>query len=372
MNILKLNRFIKDYLIGYKCYKLDKWCYEDGCVYMGAKAMYEATQDEFYLNFLKEHVDKFILEDGTILGYDMDSYNLDNINAGKVLFYLFENTKEEKYKLAIDILMEQLKNHPRTKSGSYWHKKIYPYQIWLDGLYMALPFYMEYETKYDHMEKYNDIINQFTNVRKFLFNEEKQLYYHAYDESKTRIWSDKTTGCSPNFWLRSMGWYLMALIDTYDKTSEEIFEHYKCLENLYKEAIRGILKYQDDKTKLFYQLIDLPEVEGNYLETSGSIMVAYSILKGCRLGALQVEKYQHIGEEILLSITKNRIEKRDGTYHLTQICAVAGLGPENQRDGSVSYYLSEPITEDDQKAVGSLMMAYSEYLLLYKSLNDEE
>lgn len=352
--------------MNYKCYKVGEWCYEDGCVYMGAKAMYEATKDSLYLDFLIQHVSYFVEEDGTIKGYDRDTFNIDNINAGKILFYLYESTKEEKYRKAIEILMEQLRNHPRTNCGNFWHKNIYPNQIWLDGLYMAQPFYMEYETKYDNKEKYFDILNQFKNVRKYLFNEEKQLYYHAYDESRTRIWSNKDTGCSPNFWIRSMGWYLMALIDTYEKTSEEIFEHYNTYKELFKEAIKGMLQYQDSNSKLFYQLIDLADIKGNYLETSGSIMVAYSLMKGCRMGALQVEKYEAIGEGILESIIDNRIVERDEKLHLTQICAVAGLGPDTQRDGSIAYYLSEPITEDDQKAVGPLMMAYSEYLLQNK------
>lgn len=364
MNTSKLESYIKDYLTAYKRYRENEWCYEDGCVYLGAKAMFEATEDEFYFDFLQGNIATFIREDGSIAGYDLEAFNLDNMNAGKILFFLYDRTGEEKYRKAIDILMNQIKLQPRTGTGNFWHKNIYPHQIWLDGLYMAQPFYMEYETRYDNQEKYTDIINQFKNVRKFLFHEEKKLYFHAYDESRTRIWANPETGCSPNFWLRSMGWYLMALIDTFDKTSDQIYEHYIILKDLFKEAMNGILKYQDAETKLFYQLIDLPELTGNYPETSGSIMVAYALLKGCRLNALLKEKYQEKGEEILDSLIENRIIQRDGKYHLNWICAVAGLGPDKERDGSTAYYLSEPITEDDQKAAGPLMLLYSEYLKL--------
>lgn len=366
MNTNKINRYIKEYLVNYKRYREEEWCYEDGCVYIGAKALYEVTKDEYYLDFIRKNVDPFILEDGSIKGYDFKSYNLDNVNAGKVLFFLYDCTKEEKYKMAIETIMNQVREHPRTKEGNFWHKMIYPNQVWLDGLYMAQPFYMEYETRFHNQEYYSDIIKQFKNVRKLLFNEEKQLYYHAYDESRTRKWADNITGCSPNFWLRSMGWYLMALIDTYDSASDQIYEHYRVLKDLLKESIQGILQYQDKESKLFYQLIDLPLQEGNYLETSGSIMIAYALLKGSRLKALLPEKYQYKGLEILDSLIDNRIIERDNKLYLTWNCAVAGLGPKDERDGSVAYYLSEPITEDDQKAVGSLMMLYSEYLRISK------
>lgn len=363
MDIGKLDKYVKEYVRTYKRYRENEWCYEDGCIYMGAKCMYEATKDPIYYDYLIKNVGEFVREDGTIRGYDQEAYNIDNINAGKILFFLYEQTKEEKYRKAIEGLMDQLRTHPRTNCGNFWHKKIYPNQIWLDGLYMAQPFYMEYETKFDNKEKYKDIINQFENVRKYLFDETKKLYYHGYDETKTRIWANPVTGCSPNFWLRSMGWYLMSLIDTYEKTSEEIYEHSYTLKTLLKEGVKGIVNYQEPKSGLFYQLIDLPEVEGNYLETSGSIMIAYTLMKGCRLGALQREKYQGIGEGILSSLVDHRIEVTEGKAHLTWICAVAGLGPKEERDGSVAYYLSEPITVDDQKAVGPLMMAYSEYLM---------
>ncbi|MDF2486481.1 MAG: glycosyl hydrolase family 88, partial [Herbinix sp.] len=196
--------------------------------------------------------------------------------------------------------------------------------------------------------------------------EEKGLYYHAYDEARIQIWADKNTGLSPNFWLRSMGWYLMSLVDTIEVISIEIYEHYMTLVNLYKEAIQGILRYQDKECKLFYQVIDKADIEGNYPETSGSAMIAYSILKACRLGILQKERYQVIGEGILEQLVEQKLVETDGKLHLEGICSVAGLGPKDERDGSVAYYLSEKVVCDDPKGVGAFLMAYAAWLELQK------
>lgn len=359
-----VTQYIKDYLSNYKNYKT-YWNYEDGCVLIGCVQLYQATGDDFYKEFVLKYMKDFICEDGTIQNYELEKYNIDSINAGKVLFFCYAETKEEKYYQAIERLMDQLRSHPRTECGNFWHKKIYPNQIWLDGLYMAQPFYMAYETQFHNKANYNDIIAQFSNVRKYLFDEEKQLYYHAYDESKTQCWADKKTGTSPNFWLRSMGWYLMALIDTMDAMSIEIFEHYKKIEGLFKEAIRGILKYQDNENKLFYQVIDKGDIEGNYTETSGSAMIAYAIMRACRMGVLSKEKYQETGMEILDAIIEQKLTDENGRLSLSGICQVAGLGPDSVRDGSVEYYLSEPVVCDDAKGVGPFMMAVAQHIMLH-------
>lgn len=364
MKIDDAPKFIKSYLGQYKNFK-DHWNYEDGCILIGCVQLYEATGDDYYKEFVIRYMKDYILDDGTIANYNKEEYNIDSINSGKVLFFLYEETGDERYRLAIDRLMDQLATHPRTQCGNFWHKKIYPNQIWLDGLYMAQPFYMAYETKYNHKKGYNDIINQFDNVRKYIYNEEKGLYYHAYDEAKIQHWANKETGLSPNFWLRSMGWYLMALVDTIDEMSKEIFEHYKDLEALFKEAIKGILQYQDyNESKLFYQVIDRADIENNYLETSGTAMIAYSILKGCHMGILSKEKYQPIGEEIILKLTEHKLIEEEGRMALHGICSVAGLGPGETRDGSVEYYLSEKVVSDDPKGVGPYMMAYAKWFML--------
>lgn len=362
---MKFNLFTTNYLNHFQGEK-KKWNYEDGCVLMGCVQLYQATGEKKYQEFVLDYLKSYILEDGIIQYYEEEKYNIDSINTGKILFYAYEWTGEEKYRKAIEVLMNQLRNHPRTESGNFWHKEIYPYQIWLDGLYMAQPFYMTYETKFERKEHYNDIIDQFKNVRKYLYNEEKELYNHAYDETKELFWADRETGKSPNFWLRSMGWYLMALIDVMSEMDETIFEHYKVLEELFREAVKGILKYQDKISKLFYQVIDRADIKDNYLETSGSAMIGYAILKGCNMGVLLKDKYQEIGVGIVDSLTDNMLIEIDGSLKLSNMCSVAGLGPAHntRRDGSIEYYLSEPIVCDDQKGVGAYLMAYAQKMML--------
>lgn len=366
---MRVEQYLEQYLDAYTNYK-PYWNYEDGCVLLGAAQMYEATGGERYVQFLETYLKDLIQEDGTIVNYQVGKNSIDSVNASKILFFMYDRTKEEKYGRAIAFTMEQLQGQPRCECGNFFHKQQYPYQIWLDGLYMAQPFYMAYETRFHSKERYNDILNQFENVRKYLYDEKKGLYYHAYDEKKQQFWCSKQTGCSPNFWLRSMGWYLMALVDVMDAMSFEIYEQYRRYAALFKEAVRGILQYQDPKTGLFYQVIDQGDIEGNYLETSGSAMVAYAILKACRMGILLKEKYAGIGLGILEGLIENKLQEKDGKTELTDICLMAGLGPDSSpwRDGSVAYYLSEKRVSDDAKGVGPFMMAYAQKLMLEKVL----
>jgi len=363
---MDIKKYFDTYLESYKNYK-ENWNYEDGCVLMACKQMYEATNDDKYIQFILHYLADIVTNKGEIVNYNTEKYSIDDISCGKILFFVYEKTKEEKYKKAFEFIMKRLMSHPRCACGNFWHKEIYPNQIWLDGLYMAQPFYMEYETKYHKKENYEDIINQFRNVRKYLYNDSKKLYYHAYDEAKIQPWCNKKTGCSSNFWLRSMGWYLMALIDVIDNMSEEIYEYYRELIDLFKEAIKGILPYQDIKTGMFYQVIDQGEVEGNYLETSGTSMIAYAIMKGCRLQILEEEKYANIGIYAFEGMKKEKLVPMDGGLSLQGICHVAGLGPGEKRDGSVAYYLSEKIVSDDAKGTGPFIMAYAQYVMLKKS-----
>lgn len=360
-----LDGYLKDYQ-NYKTY----WNYEDGCVLLGAQYLYEATGDEKYFSFILNYVKDLIAEDGTIINYQVDKFSIDSINAGKILFFLYDKTGEEKYHRAIEFIMEQLKKHPRCACGNFFHKQQYPDQIWLDGLYMAQPFYMAYETRYDRKEKYNDIIEQFENVKKYLYDEEKGLCYHAYDASGKAFWADKKTGCSANFWLRSIGWYLMSFVDVMDNMSIEIYEQYRKLQDMFKLMLKGILTYQEPETGMFYQVPDQSKVPGNYLETSGSAMVAYSILKACRMGILLKEKYAERGFYMVESILSEKLEQKEDGMHLSGICHMAGLGPEERkdRDGSIEYYLSEKIVSDDPKGVGPMMMAYAQYLMLKKEM----
>lgn len=340
-----------------------RWKYEDGCILSACEQLYQATQNTFYKDVIKHYMNYYITEAGNILTFEKETYNLDNIQSGKSLFFLYEETKEEKYKTAIDDLMDQLKTHPRTDSKSFWHKQIYPDQIWLDGLYMAQPFYTMYESKFNKKENYEDIINQYKNARKFLFDEDKKLYYHAYDEAKIQKWANKTTGWSPNFWIRAMGWYFMSIIDTWEAMSDENKDYKDFLKELITEAVDGILPYKDPKTNMFYQLVDKPEISANYTETSGSSMIACSILKACRLKVLP-ESYIEKGLEILNGIIEHKLLPLSDGLVLTGICEVAGLGPGEKRDGTIAYYLSENIVSNELKGVAAFSMAYAQSLMI--------
>lgn len=372
---MELTSFLKNYLIRYQGldeYLIEiggqlmyEWNYEDGCLLIGASRLYQVTKDRVYFNFIINMVSPYIEENGSIKSYHIEEYNLDFVNAGKILYFLYDETGDERYRKACDTLMVQLKYQPRLTTENFWHKLIYPFQVWLDGLYMAQPFYMEYENRFHERKNYQDIMNQFNQVRNYLYDEASGLYYHAYDEYKDRKWADPETGLSPNFWLRSIGWYIMALADCYELASEEIYEVKARFAELLREALRSVLRYQDQESRLFYQLIALPEAEGNYLETSGSLMIAYGIIRGCRLGALLEEKYLSSGKEIYQAVLERKMyQDEEGMSHLSGTCASAGLGPGMKRDGSIAYYLSEPVVDDDVKAMGVLMMVTAELMRL--------
>lgn len=357
-----MENYFRTYLKSFSENPVKVWNYEAGITLKGAQALFEASGDDYYYTCLKKNMDHYILHDGSIRYLDLKERNLDRFHTGKMLYFFYEKTGEERFRQAIEILMDMLRVHPRTSTGNFWHKEIYPWQIWLDGLYMALPFYMEYENRFDHLEHYDDIFSQMVHVREILYDPDKKLYYHAYDEKKVQPWADPDTGLSHNFWLRSIGWHLMALIDLYELCVSEKAEQKKQYADWFKEALEGVMLYQDPDSALFYQLIALPEEPGNYLETSGSAMISYAILKACRLGVLDAESYRSKGIKILENIAQQKLMEENGVWHLKDICQVAGLGPGNARDGSIAYYLSEPIVSDDVKGVGAAMMAYAEYL----------
>ena len=343
--------------------KKPAWNYIDGCMITSLLELYKTTKEEKYLNFVVNFVDYYVFDDGSIRGYDPLKYSTDDVCESRILFDLYKITNNEKYNKAIELTYTQVQNHPRTKEGNFWHKAIYPNQVWLDGLYMMQPFYIRYQTERG-IKDYSDTINQFENVYRIMFDKEKKLYYHGYDSSKQMFWCNKETGLSKNFWLRSIGWYTVGLIDCIDYIAEDHTKEKERLIKIFKETIAGILLYQDEKSKMFYQLPNLKDVKGNYLETSGSSMIAYAILKAVRLGVLD-KTYQAIGKGIFDGICKKYLSvNKDGDLNLGGICLVAGLGPNDKlrRDGSVEYYLSEPIVENDAKGTGPLIMAYTEIL----------
>ncbi|MCR5295129.1 MAG: glycoside hydrolase family 88 protein [Lachnospiraceae bacterium] len=341
--------------------KKNKWNYIDGCMITAILSLYEITGEQKYFDFAKEFIDFFVQEDGTIRTYDVKEYNLDNINTASNLFFLYDKTGEEKYKKALDLVRTQLDTMPRTKEGSFWHKDIYPNQVWLDGLYMAEPFYMRYETRFSRMEKCQDVIHQFKNVKKYMKDPLTGLYFHGYDESREMYWADPRTGCSPNFWLRSLGWFTLALVEMAQATDESLYYEKRFLIGVLEDLIDALIPYQSEEG-MFYQVPDKPEAEGNYLETSGTALIAYAVLKGVRLGFL-APRYAAVGEKAFDGIVKKYLSKNeDGTLKLSGICLVAGLGGKQRRDGSLAYYFSEPVVENEAKGVAPFLLAYTEMI----------
>ena len=339
----------------------NKWNYIDGCMITATLSLYEMTGDEKYFGFARDFIDYFVQEDGSIRTYDVDEYNLDNINAARNLFALYRKTGEEKYKKAMDLVRSQLENMPRTEEGNFWHKKIYPYQVWLDGLYMAQPFYMQYETVFNGMEKCLDSIHQFENVVRLMKDPETGLYYHGYDEKREMYWADPVTGCSPNFWLRALGWFCMALVDTAEVISETLYYEYRFLQKTLEELVEALIPWQDE-SGMFWQVVNKPGVEGNYLETSGTALIACAILKGVRRGYLP-GKYEEIGINAFNGIVDRYLtEDENGKLCLDGICLVAGLGGNTRRDGSLEYYFSEPVVKNEAKGVAPFLLAYTEML----------
>lgn len=357
-------RYLRAYAEQFRKTDRNMWNYEDGCVLIGLRAMYQATGDNFYLNALRSFTDRYIEVDGNIRNYVAAEYNLDYIPAGCVLYTLYDKTCEPRYRKAIETLEEQLRHQPRTPCGSFWHKAIYPNQVWLDGLYMGLPFHANYAIRFGDESALDDIMLQFRNARKYLYDEKTGLYYHAWNETKDVFWADPKTGLSPNFWTRAIGWYLMALADIYGMIPDNRTDLIDEMAALWKEAIDGMLRWQEKDSGLFYQLPALPNEKRNYLETSGSLMVAYSLLKGARLDVLTEPEYRAAGEKILVGIELRKFTVHDGKVELHGICKGAGLGPTGnlRRNGTVDYYSSEDVVHDEQKGVGVCMMAYAEYL----------
>ncbi|KAA5807413.1 glycoside hydrolase family 88/105 protein [Thermoanaerobacterium thermosaccharolyticum] len=355
-----IDKFIDNYIKNYHSYK-ESWNYEDGCVLKGAWDLYKATGNEKFKLFVLNYLDEFISEDGNIKGYKPYNHHLDDINSGKILFDVLELTNEEKYRKAIESIFNQIKMQPRTNEGNFWHKDIYPYQVWLDGLYMVMPFYVKYIKDFGNIDEVNDILNQFLNVRRRMWNEEKRLYYHGYDESKKEAWADKKTGVSPNFWGRAEGWFVMALVDVLEEMNEKMESEKNTLARILKEAIDGLLMYQDKNSGMWYQVLDKGNEKGNYLETSATLMISYSILKGVRLHILPLG-YKEFGIRAFDGTVERYLVEDEGKLRLGGICGVAGLGNNPYRDGSYDYYISEKVVYDDPKGVGALMMAYSEVL----------
>jgi unsaturated rhamnogalacturonyl hydrolase len=303
--------------------------------------------------------DTKITDEGNIISYREGEYNLDQINPGKTLFLLYKKYGEEKYRIAIEKLMDQLRNQPRTNAGGFWHKQIYPYQMWLDGLYMQGPFYAQYIAEYGG--DFDDVIHQFILVESKTRDPGTGLLYHAWDESRKQLWANPDTGCSPHFWGRAMGWYCMALADIMDFILPSYRE---TLEAIALRLLAPILKYQDKESGLWFQVLDRGQREKNYTESSASVMFIYFLLKMIRLGVIPKSDIPQVKDAAYAAyqgLMERKIrEEPSGELHLTGICKVAGLGGNPYRDGSYEYYVNEPVAEDDFKGVGPFILASME------------
>jgi unsaturated rhamnogalacturonyl hydrolase len=277
---------------------------------------------------------------------------------------MYLRTENEKYRKAAEMLYRSLSEQPRTAEGNFWHKEIYPNQVWLDGTYMALPFAAMYENSFGKGE-IRDIMTQMRNVRQKMRDPKTGLYYHGYDASRKAFWADPETGLSRNFWLRAIGWYSLALADLIELIPKGMEERDELAETL-RELMDSISAFADPESGMYHQVVDQAGREGNYLETSGSAMIACAMLKGARLGVLPAE-FAKQGQKTFEGIYRTCLTFTDGQMNMENICLVAGLGPEKdrRRDGTYAYYISEPIVKNDAKGVAPFLLCYTEILRLH-------
>ncbi len=333
-----------------------KWAYETGVFLKGLEAIWARTGDAKYYDYLKAVIDSYLEPDGTIKTYKLEDYNLDNINCGKLVLTLYQKTGEEKYLKAALLLRKQLEDQPRTQEGGFWHKKIYPYQMWLDGIYMASPFLAQYSRLFDKPAGFDEVANQIAWIESHTRDSRTGLLYHGWDESRQQEWADPKTGCSKSFWGRAMGWYAMAIVDVLDSMPEK-HPRRSAIIDILKRLSKAVASYQDSQSGLWYQVVDQGKRDKNYLEASASSMFVYALAKGVRKGYLDKE-YAGVAAKGYEGLTKNLIKvDPDGTVSLTQICSVGGLGGPQKRDGTFAYYMSEPVVANDLKGIGAFLMA---------------
>ena len=336
-----------------------RWTYDHGLVLKGIERVWSNTGDKRYFDFIRQSMDHFVNDDGTIRTYSLDEYNIDHVLPGRVLLLLYKETKQEKYRKAAALLREQLKTHPRTSDGGFWHKKIYPYQMWLDGLYMGEPFYAEWAATFNEPAAFDDIAKQFILMERHSRDDQTGLLYHGWDESRKQRWANPETGRSPNFWGRAMGWYAMALVDTLDYFPQKHPQRAELIA-IFNRLADAIAKYQEPSSGLWYQVMDKAGAKGNYLESSAACMFVYALAKGSRLGYLPA-KYFRVAEDGYRGIAKEFLRTdAKGQLNLEGTVSVAGLGGNPYRDGSYEYYLSEKVVTNDPKGIGALLLAATE------------
>lgn len=333
-----------------------KWHYEHGLVVRAIAAVGDSSGEPRFQNFDRAWVDFFVAENGTINTYRVNEFNLDQVCPGRLLFPLYRRTGDERYVSAIQHLRRQLREQPRTPSGGFWHKQIYPNQMWLDGLFMAGPFYAEYAVHFNEPAIFDDLTFQFILMEQNARDPQTGLLYHAWDETQLQKWANPETGRSPHFWGRAIGWYAMALVEVLDLLPT-VHPQYSTLIEILNRVASAMTCYQDANTGLWYQVVNLPERTGNYLESSVSAMMAYSLARAVRQGWLALE-YLPAAQRAFRGLLENKVRvDENGALALDGICSVAGLGGNPYRDGSYEYYIKEPVVTNDFKGVGPFILA---------------
>ena len=333
-----------------------EWDYVAGVALLAIQRVGESTKQPRYAAYVKTNMDAVVNPDGTIRSYELEEFNLDQIAQGRLLFNLYATTKADKYRKAIELLREQLRKHPRTSEGGFWHKQVYPNQMWLDGLYMAGPFLAQYGVTFNDTAALSDVTKQILLIARHTRDPRTGLYYHGWDESKSQSWADPNTGLSANFWGRAVGWYAMAIVDVLDYLPVTHPDRPAIIKVL-RELATAVSNVQDPVTGLWYQVLDQPNRKGNYHETSASSMFVYALAKGARKGYLGSEYLDVAKRGYNGLVTRMVSQGPDGLMNLNGIVQVSGLGGKQQRSGSFEYYISEPVVSNDYKGVGPFIMA---------------
>ncbi|MBC7830193.1 MAG: glycoside hydrolase family 88 protein [Chitinophagaceae bacterium] len=330
-----------------------KWSYDQGVILKGIEGIWNATGNGEYFRYIQKCMDFYVQEDGSIKGYKHDEFNIDHINNGKLILLLYRVTGKEKYKKASELLRGQLRDHPRTSEGGFWHKNIYPWQMWLDGLYMGQPFYAEYAKMFHEDTIFNDITRQFVLMERHARDSKTGLLYHGWDESRQQKWANKETGLSPHFWGRALGWYGMAMVDALDHFPEKHPGRDSIIAILNRFA-KAVIKYQDAASGVWYDIVDKQTTPKNYYEASASSMLIYTLAKGMRKGYLP-SSYLQNARKGYDGIIKQFIKTENGQVNLHGTVSVSGLGGNPYRDGSFEYYMSEKVIVNDPKGIGAFI-----------------
>jgi unsaturated rhamnogalacturonyl hydrolase len=343
-----------DSLVHYLGNQNPKWSYDVALLGMSIDKL--GTVDPKYSEYMEDWVNYFLNEDGTVKDYKPDEYNLDRIYPANNILTLYKRKPEPVYKVALDRFAGQMETHPKTHSGGFWHKKIYPWQMWLDGIFMASPFLVRYAKEFDQPKWYDIVTFQIKHIYSKTVDPKTKLMVHAWDESKTQKWCDPATGKSHLPWSRSMGWYTMAVTEVLDNLPQNHPDR-DSLIIILRKVCDALLKVSDPKTGLYYQVLDQGTRQGNYLEGSGSAMFTYVFAKGARKGYLD-KKYLEIASRNFDSMIKEFINvDKNGLLTMKNICAVAGLGGTPYRDGTFEYYVNERRQDNDPKGVAPFILA---------------